>query len=252
MDVIEDGDRALLQLSRGEELITAVEAWAQGTLLIEGGGALAEIEIEDADGERRKIGSAEALSLRGAVVEGDAILHATLLRGAQVLGGRLRSATVVFCALRAERFSGRAERSLAPASVPPRPPSVPVSAAAGGWAAAAEASTRAAAPKPRPSRPRPSESSVPLHRPKPIPTSRDRASSPSFLDEPQIEVADYVDHRQFGLCRVERVQDNGGLLLKLPTGRRKLIKLEVFVVEEPIEDPKGRRVFALAPRRRER
>ena len=70
---------------------------------------------------------------------------------------------------------------------------------------------------------------------------------PSFLDEPEIEAGDYVDHKQFGICKVTRVSDDGALLIKLPTGRTKQIKLTVLEVLPAREDTK-RRIYPLRPR----
>ena len=94
------------------------------------------------------------------------------------------------------------------------------------------------------------EAKVPAFRPEKVPTKRERKKDLSFLDEPVIEAGELVDHRQFGLCLVERVNDDGGLMIKLPNGRRRLIRLDVLEVQEPREDAEGRLVYPLRPKRK--
>ena len=80
-----------------------------------------------------------------------------------------------------------------------------------------------------------------------IRSAKTRAKMPAFLDEPVIEAGDYIDHKQFGICKVVRVSDDGALLIKLQTGRTKQIKLTVFEVHPAREDTK-RRIYPLRPR----
>ena len=94
------------------------------------------------------------------------------------------------------------------------------------------------------------EAKVPAFRPEKVPTKRERKKDLSFLEEPLIEAGELVDHRQFGLCLVERVNDDGGLMIKLPNGRRRLIRLDVLEVQEPTEDAEGRLVYPLRPKRK--
>lgn len=138
-----------------------------------------------------------------------------------------------------------------------RPSAAAPGAASGGisWAQAAaaskEAEERAArAPAPRPRRTGPPEAP---HLPPPIPglgpiPERERAS-PSFLDEPVPQKGDWIDHRQFGLCRIEGEDEEGGLRIRLPSGVRKVIKLDFFEVLPPRHEGE-RKVFPLRPRRR--
>ena len=128
------------------------------------------------------------------------------------------------------------------------------------WGAVAAASEAAVAPPPRPL----SEVDLepgrrPITRRKPKPSVPVRASeavqkprphAADFLDVPDPEVGDFVDHKQFGICKVEGIDDDGGMLLKLPTSRRRRIKIDVFDVQPPAHDAKGRRVFKLLPRKR--
>ncbi len=46
-------------------------------------------------------------------------------------------------------------------------------------------------------------------------------------------MGEYLDHRQFGICKIERMSDDGGVLLRMPNKRTKLIKLDVLQVLEP-------------------
>ncbi|MEO0324443.1 MAG: DUF296 domain-containing protein [Myxococcota bacterium] len=94
------------------------------------------------------------------------------------------------------------------------------------------------------------EATVPAFRPEKVPTKRERKKDLSFLEEPIIEAGELVDHRQFGRCLVERVNDDGGLMIKLPNGRRRLIRVDVLEVQEPTEDAEGRLVYPLRPKRK--
>lgn len=84
--------------------------------------------------------------------------------------------------------------------------------------------------------------------PDPIPTKA-RQDIDELLDQPLPERGDWVDHKVFGLCRVEGEDANGGVIIKLPTGARKHINLEVLQVL-PARIEGDRRVYPLRPRRR--
>lgn len=58
---------------------------------------------------------------------------------------------------------------------------------------------------------------------------------------------DWVEHRQFGLCRVDGEDAEGALVIRLPSGQRKHIKLDVLEVLPPRHDS-DRRIFPLRPR----
>lgn len=68
-------------------------------------------------------------------------------------------------------------------------------------------------------------------------------------DEPQPQKGDWVDHRQFGLCRVDGVDAEGGLVIRLASGQRKVVHTETLEVMPPRFDGE-RRIFALRPRKR--
>lgn len=58
---------------------------------------------------------------------------------------------------------------------------------------------------------------------------------------------DWVEHRQFGLCRVDGEDAEGALVLRLPNAQRKHIRLDVLEVLPPRHDG-DRRIFPLRPR----
>jgi predicted DNA-binding protein with PD1-like motif len=107
----------------------------------------------------------------------------------------------------------------APSPAPPREPvpASPASVAAASWAAVAAVS--AAAPAPDDAGPR----------------------------EPQ--KGDWVEHRQFGLCRVEGDDPDGGVRVRLPSGARKTLRLDILEVLPPRREA-DRTVFPVRPRSR--
>ena len=70
------------------------------------------------------------------------------------------------------------------------------------------------------------------------------ASEPS---EPQR--GDFVEHRQFGLCRVDGEDPDGGTRIRLPSGARKTLRLDVMEVLPPRREA-GRVVYPIRPRSR--
>jgi len=63
------------------------------------------------------------------------------------------------------------------------------------------------------------------------------------------EKGDFVQHRQFGLCKIEKTDGRGGVKIKLPSGVRKTLRLDFMDVGRPRME-KGRRVFPVRPRKR--
>lgn len=120
------------------------------------------------------------------------------------------------------------------------------------WASVAEASAapppeprverRRAAPRPAPRVPDLSFVATP------IPEKR-RATADDILDEPIPERGDWVDHKVFGLCRVDGEDAEGSLIIRLPNGRRKPIRLDYLEVQPAREDG-DRRIYPLVPRKR--
>jgi predicted DNA-binding protein with PD1-like motif len=77
-----------------------------------------------------------------------------------------------------------------------------------------------------------------------------RASrSASDGDEPVLGKGDWIEHRQFGLCRIDGEDAEGALIIKLPSGMRKHIKLDFMEVLPPRQDGE-RRIHPLRPRKR--
>lgn len=79
----------------------------------------------------------------------------------------------------------------------------------------------------------------------PIDDAAERGSTEDYMPV----AGDWVDHRQFGLCRVDRALPDGELLIKLETGRRKEIRLDFLEVLAPRMDGQ-RKIFPLRPRKR--
>lgn len=72
---------------------------------------------------------------------------------------------------------------------------------------------------------------------------------PSDDHEPTPTKGDWVDHRQFGLCRVDGENVDGGLLIRLPSGMRKVVHLETLEALPPRFEG-DRRIYPLRPRKR--
>ncbi len=117
--------------------------------------------------------------------------------------------------------------------------------AALGWADVARASSAAETKAPsverRTSSPSASIPTVPI-----FDKPKDTTSSD---DEPQPKKGDWVDHRQFGLCRVDGENVDGGLLIRLPSGMRKVVHIDTLEVMPPRYEG-DRRIFGLRPRKR--
>lgn len=79
--------------------------------------------------------------------------------------------------------------------------------------------------------------------------ARPAASAQDEAEELLPQKGDWIDHRQFGVCRVDREDDDGGLVIRLPSGVRKVIKLDFMEVGRPRAEP-NRRVFPVRPRKR--
>jgi predicted DNA-binding protein with PD1-like motif len=75
-------------------------------------------------------------------------------------------------------------------------------------------------------------------------------SDDELFDEPIPGVGDMIEHRQFGRCRVDREDDEGGLTLRLPNGVRKVIKIDFFSVELRFDGEE--KIYVLRPRKSRR
>jgi predicted DNA-binding protein with PD1-like motif len=78
------------------------------------------------------------------------------------------------------------------------------------------------------------------------------AVSHATPDEPETREpgkGDWVEHRQFGLCRVEGEDPDGGVRVRLPSGARKTLRLDIMEVLPPRKEA-DRVVFPVRPRSR--
>ncbi len=67
----------------------------------------------------------------------------------------------------------------------------------------------------------------------PTPSKQVRSGQPTPKKNPTLKRGDWVDHKQFGVCRIDRVTGEGALTIKLPNARRKAIRLDFLDVLEP-------------------
>ena len=271
-----------------DALIAIAEKHAIATAWLDGLGAFRWVEVCEYDQvekrytpARRIDAATEILSLEGNLSfrEGApfAHVHVTLSRetpdGIDVLGGHLVRGEVFACELRVSVYEDLAlgrerdattglalwARADEPAARPmPSPVDAPRPEAVS-WGDVAKASEPRRAPAPTPARPRARErdrgrrpsierAHEPLVIPAPLPEKR-RTTEEEFFDEPIPERGDWVAHEVFGVCRVDGEDRDGGLIIRLPSGVRKTIKLDVLEVQQAREDD-GRRVFPLRRRRR--
>lgn len=258
-----------------------------GAAWVRGIGSLAWVELDRHDQARKKPEppqrfdtACELLTLEGSLARtGDApraLLHATIARrtdnGVDVIGGRMRAAGVFAVELVIEHFAdlalsrtpddatglalfaGEGEAPPRPAkwTAPavhedeeeeaPAPPSSGVS-----WADVAAVSAAPPVHEP-PRRARSTPSAEPAFRAS-LPDRRAPAEDVYDDDELQPQKGDFIDHRQFGLCKIDREDEEGGLIIRLPSGIRKTIKLDFMEVGRPRMEG-TRRVFPIRPRRR--
>ncbi|HJL20302.1 MAG TPA: DNA-binding protein [Sandaracinaceae bacterium LLY-WYZ-13_1] len=123
------------------------------------------------------------------------------------------------------------------------------------WAdvAAVSASPEVDAPpkrrqKGRAKRARGAQPPTPAFEPPPMPSTADEPDD-VYDDEPTPEKGDFIQHRQFGQCKVDREDGRGGLVIKLPSGVRKTIKLDYMEVGQPRMEGR-KRVFPIRPRKK--
>lgn len=116
-----------------------------------------------------------------------------------------------------------------------------------GWADVARASSMAEA---KPSRPAVIERKSPSAVVATVPIfDKPKERSDAEGEEPIPKKGDWVDHRQFGLCRVDGENVDGGLLIRLPSGMRKVVHLETLEALPPRYEG-DRRIYPLRPRKR--
>lgn len=121
-------------------------------------------------------------------------------------------------------------------------PGLPALPTPSGWAAAAAASASAASATGRTTLSSTSVASLDVDDPLGAPSRK--------VEQVEYEpaVGEYIDHRQFGLCRVDKVGPDGELMIRLETGRRKEIRIDIFEVSPPRMEG-SRKVYTLKPRR---
>ncbi|MFW6067115.1 MAG: PPC domain-containing DNA-binding protein [Myxococcota bacterium] len=276
--------RLIGRLDRGQELPTAFEDLARerdaSAGWIRALGAFERVELCEYDQKARVYRPArkldwpcEILSLEGnlSMKEGEpfAHLHATVSREVdgkvEVVGGHLVSGTVFACEFAVEIYDDvhlvREEDAATGLSLwEGSERAAPATTASGAegvtWAQVADVSggvASAAAPPaahvPRRRRgPKGGGKLPPVPSPDPLPQRR-RMSEEEFLETRHPERGDFIDHRQFGVCRVEGEDAEGGLRIRLPSGVRKVIRLDFLEVLAPYEDG-GRRVYPVRPGRK--
>jgi hypothetical protein len=76
-----------------------------------------------------------------------------------------------------------------------------------------------------------------------------KAAPPVEEGEREPKRGDFVEHRQFGLCRVEGEDADGGTQVRLPSGARKVLRLDVMEVLPPRREA-DRTIFPVRPRSR--
>jgi len=235
--------------------------WARGV------GALAWADLEKG---KRVSGPLTLLSLEGSLGPKGCLLVTLARADGKVVGGALRDAEVERVELWVEPFvdAQPSDRSASARWVSeddegdPSTPDAPeedAPAASPGWADVAAASakqeqdTSAAvtwaqvaaaseepAPAPPPRSPSPRSARGPARKPK-------RAPAPPEELTPQ--KGDFIHHRQFGRCKVDGPSKGGGIVVRLPSGIRKTIRLDFLDVGHP-RDEGGRRVFPVRPKKR--
>ena len=228
-----------MRLEKSDEIVSALgqiaeneglaAAWVRGVGTIEG----AELVSADSIAE----GDFRIISLEGTLLWVDerprwsvnvAMVDSGDERGT-VFGGKLRRAFAVGVDLVIEVLDEVGAQAL----THPTPSDDPTPAAVS-WADVADVSeARQEAPPARPSLGHspltaPARSAPPMHEARPT-------------------KGDFIQHRQFGLCRVDR--EEGGIVhIRLPSGIRKKISLAHMDVGQP-RDQGGKTVYAVRPRR---
>ncbi len=231
-----------------------------------------EGQVAFEEGERRARLSATLRreSVAGAVVFGGEIVRAgvfaldLLLDCMDDLGLRrerdAETGLSLFAGLSVPLPAAQPGRTVEPAWEPepePEPSAAPAPAGDGSISWAQAAAVTAAPdrsrepPGPRRGRGRRSvltEAREPAPVPQPLPDKK-RVSEEEFFEEPIPDKGDWVDHRVFGMCKVEGEDAQGGILIRLPSGARKVINLGVLEVL-PARIEGDRLVYPLRPRRR--
>lgn len=258
--------RFFVRLRAGEELLEALEALAQREHLhaawVRGVGALERAALEHVVVDE----PSEVLALSGSLSwDGDEprprlrVTLALLSDGARLIGGVLLRAVATDVELLVESFD---DVPVDLVEVAPRPPKIRASAPrvepppeVDDDLAEEDEDDDAPPPSPGVSWADVARASAHVEPPAPPPTSRRSHEPPPRLEAtvehrgPAPDKGDFVQHVQFGLCKVERTDGRGGIVIKLPSGVRKKLRLDFMDVGRPRRD-EGRRVFPVRPRSR--
>ncbi len=241
--------RAVVELDPGDrldEVIAEACEEVEGMLIdVDVTGVVSSAILEDG-GEPRDIKNAVLVFLRG--TEERVGLVAT--KGT-LMGGTLRR--VVMSSGRATlTFSAKLEGAPMPAS--PETPAREAEAAeepkaVTGWGAAISASAEVQKREKRSFQP--AERRKKREKIGPTTPGAPLAKVDDDDEDHWPSVHDYIDHKSFGLCRVEKLDDEGNAWLKSASGgRRRRIKLDVMQVLAPIRHADGKKVFPVVPRKK--
>lgn len=261
--------RVIGRLERGEAIVEGLLGLARRHEIRTGWlsviGALEWVEIGELDQQtrtyrpaRRYDAPCEILSLVGNFSQWDGapflFAHVTVSRAREgaieVIGGHLVGGSVYSCEVLVDcldelelvrvpdpatglaLWRGTPGAVVTPQRQAPRAPS---------WADAAAASAPRRAP------PSPGE---PAFVPPPLPAKKRAVEDLDVEREPVPEKGDWISHQQFGLCEVLGEDADGAMLIRLPSGVHKSIRLDYLRVLGGRTDDDGRRIFPLEPRRR--
>lgn len=83
--------------------------------------------------------------------------------------------------------------------------------------------------------------------PTPLP-SAGASSEPDLWSPSEPEVGDWLEHPQYGLCQVQDRMEDDSLIVRLPSGALKTLRLDYFRLSSPRKHG-PQRVFSIRPRR---
>jgi uncharacterized protein len=273
--------RFVIRLEPGEDVVASLARLAKSELYragwVRGRGLLEWAELSSFDGDERALRAARRIEgPLGVTFEGalamylgepafsiDAVVSRERDGVPHALGGRLTQAASLAVECVVEVFEdARLERQEDETLGVPvwrtgdRVPGVP---ARGRAPTVAAIEPTAPSPVATVASPPPAPAAAPEPRPAPTATAAlswaavaavSEAAPRVRDDEPrEPKRGDFVEHRQFGLCRVEGEDPDGGTRVRLPSGARKVLRLDVMEVLPPRREA-DRVVFPVRPRAR--
>lgn len=264
MQLIEDKaiSRGMVKVESGEDLVESLQALAEAAgwvdAMVSGAGTLELVELLTPRGSSFTFENAELVSLAGHIHRAPDGKRLVTLRASildpdgDLRSGRITGAMTGGLLLVIDAVSERATTR----SVPPQ-------------AASARTSTDRAPVGPVASASAPSAPKPPSfgegHRSASKPLSQSFKTKPvvrpmkptidlddeDFHENPIVNVGDYLDHPQLGLCEVVGEDDSGGTKIRVGTGKTRVLRLEALQVLQGVEDEEGRMVFKITgPRKR--